>query len=242
MLYLVGLGLNGEKSLTLEGGDALKKCDIVYLENYTSIFHGDVADLNKLIGKDVKLANRTLMENMVSGIIDDAKDKNIGICILGDVLSATTHISILQEAKEKNIPVKVIHNTSILNAISNTGLSLYNFGKTTSIPFTQKASTPCDVIKGNGKLHTLVLLDIDPKNKKTMTYVEGLNKLLDVDSNILTDRFIVTCAGIGTDKEEIHFGKVNDLLSKGVDVYPQCFVVVGDMHFVEEEYLVKFKV
>ena len=37
MLYLIGLGLN-EKSISLEGLEAVKKCKKVYLEGYTVDF------------------------------------------------------------------------------------------------------------------------------------------------------------------------------------------------------------
>lgn len=37
MLYLIGLGLGDEKDITIKGLEAIGKCDIIYLEHYTSI-------------------------------------------------------------------------------------------------------------------------------------------------------------------------------------------------------------
>ena len=37
MLYIIGLGLGDEKDITLRGLEAVKKCDKVYLEAYTSL-------------------------------------------------------------------------------------------------------------------------------------------------------------------------------------------------------------
>ena len=37
MLYVVGLGLGDEKDITVNGLEAVKKCERVYLEAYTSI-------------------------------------------------------------------------------------------------------------------------------------------------------------------------------------------------------------
>ena len=37
MLYLVGLGLADEKDITVKGLEAVKKCERVYLEAYTSV-------------------------------------------------------------------------------------------------------------------------------------------------------------------------------------------------------------
>ena len=36
MLYVVGLGLGDEKDITVNGLEAVKKCERVYLEAYTS--------------------------------------------------------------------------------------------------------------------------------------------------------------------------------------------------------------
>ena len=37
MLYIVGLGLGDERDITLRGLEAVKKCDKVYIEAYTSL-------------------------------------------------------------------------------------------------------------------------------------------------------------------------------------------------------------
>lgn len=42
---------------------------------------------------------------------------------------ATTHSDLQLRALELNIPVKVIHNASIMNAIGAVGLQLYRYGE-----------------------------------------------------------------------------------------------------------------
>lgn len=37
MLYIIGLGLGDERDITLRGLEAVKKCDKVYIEAYTSL-------------------------------------------------------------------------------------------------------------------------------------------------------------------------------------------------------------
>jgi len=37
MLFIVGLGLGDEKDITLRGLEAVKKCEKVYIEAYTSL-------------------------------------------------------------------------------------------------------------------------------------------------------------------------------------------------------------
>lgn len=73
-------------------------------------------------------------------------------------------------AKELNIPVHVIHNASIMNAVGALGLALYNYGQTVSIPFfteTWKPASWSERIFDNMKLglHTLCLLDIKVKEQ-----------------------------------------------------------------------------
>ena len=51
MLYLIGLGLGNEKDITVNGLKAVKECDVVYLENYTSKLQCDLSKLEELYGK-----------------------------------------------------------------------------------------------------------------------------------------------------------------------------------------------
>ena len=83
---------------------------------------------------------------------------------------ATTHADIILRARALKIPVRVIHNASIMNAVGACGLQLYNFGQTVSLVFFTDAWKPdsfYDRIKENADLgmHTLVLLDIKVKEQ-----------------------------------------------------------------------------
>lgn len=84
--------------------------------------------------------------------------------------SATTHTDIVLRARALNIPTRVIHNASIMNAVGACGLQLYNFGQTVSLVFFTDSWRPdsfYDRIKENADLgmHTLVLLDIKVKEQ-----------------------------------------------------------------------------
>ena len=50
MLYVVGLGLGDEKDITVNGLEAVKKCERVYLEAYTSILGVPKERLEALYG------------------------------------------------------------------------------------------------------------------------------------------------------------------------------------------------
>ena len=41
VFYIIGLGLGDEKDISVKGLETIKKCDKIYLENYTSILGVD---------------------------------------------------------------------------------------------------------------------------------------------------------------------------------------------------------
>ena len=232
-LYLIGLGLNDEKDITLKGLDAVNKADFVYLENYTSKLNYSVRDLEKLYGRKIILADRELVEKNAEEILEKAKKTNVAFLVVGDVFSATTHIDLMLRARKEKIDVKVVNNASVLTAVGITGLQLYKFGKVTSIPSDNKnIKTPIEVFNFNYKngLHTLFLLDPDG-----MTINKAVEYLLrnNVDDNLLA----VGCTALGSEKPEIKKGKLKDLLDIKFKKFPQCLIVPGKLHFMEEEAL-----
>lgn len=48
-LYIIGLGLGDEKDITLKGAEAIKKCDRIFLEAYTSILGVSTEKLVRII-------------------------------------------------------------------------------------------------------------------------------------------------------------------------------------------------
>jgi len=96
MLYLIGLGLN-EKGISKQGLEALDKCKKIYLESYTVDFPYSIEELEKVIEKKIIPANREKVENL--SIVEEAKKENIALLVYGSPLFATTHITLIQEAK-----------------------------------------------------------------------------------------------------------------------------------------------
>ncbi len=250
-LYLIGIGLNDEKDITLKGLELVKKADVVYLENYTSILSCSVEKLEELYDKKIILADRELVEKKAEEtILKEAKDKNVAFLVIGDVLTATTHVDLLLRAKKLGIKTEIIHNASVFTAITQTGLQLYNFGKTTSIPFFEEyveIETPYNVLKENQKLgmHTLFLLDLDPSKERFMTVNDGVEILLKIEEKkkekIFTgDTFCIGCARLGSRDSIIKAGKAKELLSCDFGKPPHCLIVPGKLHFMEEEALKAF--
>ncbi len=268
-LYLIGLGLYDEKDITLRGLEIVKKCDVVYLEQYTSILGVKKEALEELYGKEVLVAPRDIIEKQAEELLlSIAKEKDVALLVVGDVFGATTHADLLLRAKNLEVPTKIIFNASIMNAIGVTGLELYKFGKTTSIVFPDDdwyPNTPYDVIKENKKrgLHTLCLLDIkvaelskeDLRKEDTLILKKSLpprfmtvNQALDVllhlehlaGENVLSDdTLVVGIARIGHPDEKIVAGKVKDVRNVDFGAPLHALIIPSTLHHIEKELLEK---
>jgi len=246
MLYLIGLGLADEKDISLKGLEAVKKCSKVYLESYTSRLQCSIADLEKLYGKKVTLADRKFVED-ASQLLREAKKEHVALLIIGDPLCATTHWDILQRAKDEKIATEVFHNASIINAIGATGLQVYKFGKTTSIPFPQEKFEPktaYDIIKENKSVgaHTLVLLDLRPDEDKFMSVNEAIEVLRKIErkrnEKVFSSKdWCVGVARLGAKDQKIVAGTVMDVSDVDFGKPPHALIVPGKLHFMEEDAL-----
>jgi len=243
MLNLIGIGLKSEKSLTLEGLGILRNSDKIYLETYTSKWSGNIENLEKMIGKKIIQLKRSDLEENSQKILEESKTQQISILILGDSLVATTHITLLLEAKRKGIKTRVIHNASIYSSVGETGLHLYKFGATVTLPFPEKTNNQLpksvyQIIQENKQrgLHTLCLLDLVSEKDKYMIPKEGMEILLKSD-NISEDDEIVIFGRAGGEEPLIKFGKIKDLFDKDFGKPPFVLIIPGKLHFTEKEYL-----
>ncbi len=246
-IYIIGIGLSTEKDITVKGLELIKKCDKVYLENYTSLLQCSIQDLEKFYEKKVILADRTTSEQKDEQIVEEAKKKEVAFLVVGDPFSATTHIELFKLAKERKVPVQIVHNASVLTAVGITGLQLYKFGRVTSIPFIEdhpNLETPYNVLQENQKhgLHTLFLLDLKPEEQKFMTVNQALEILEKIEAKkkeklINKDTFVVGCARLGSDTAVIKTGWLETIKKHQFGKAPHCLIIPGKMHFMEEEML-----
>ncbi len=260
-LYLIGLGLCDKNDITLKGLEALKTCDEIYLEHYTSILGVKASELSELYGKEVKIATRDLVEKEAEEkLIRPSKEKNVALLVVGDVFGATTHTDLLLRAKELNVDVEIIYNASIINAVGVVGLELYKYGKTTSIVFPDDnwlPETPYDVIKQNKEngLHTLCLLDIKvaeptkknllvgrntPQDPRFMTVEEGLGVLLRIEQKreekiISEDTLAIGIVRLGCSDQLIIAGTIKKLLTIDFGKPLHSLIIPGKLHHVEED-------
>lgn len=243
-LYFIGLGLGDERDITVKGLEIIKKADKIYLEEYTSkLVRCSKEDLEKFYGKKIISADRDLVESKAEeSILKDAKNKEVVFLVIGDPFSATTHVDLKIRADELGVKTAVVPNTSIINVVGVIGLDLYKFGRTTTIPFENKnVKSPYEVVKNNlkNKLHTLVLLDLDPAHNRYMTVNEGLRYLL--KQGMSKQQLCVGCCQMGSENPIIKVGRVKGLLKKRFNKFPQCLIVAAKLHFTEEEALKKYK-
>ncbi|KAG8829922.1 diphthine synthase [Serendipita sp. 399] len=170
MFYLIGLGLCDEKDITVRGLEAVKRCERVYLEAYTSILMVEKERLEEFYERSLIVADRDMVEMESDAILERAGEVDVALLVVGDPFGATTHSDILIRARSKGIATEVIHNASIMNAIGACGLQLYNFGQAVSLVFFTESWRPdsfYDRVAENWKLgmHTLLLLDIKVKEQ-----------------------------------------------------------------------------
>jgi diphthine synthase len=241
-LYFVGLGLNDEKDITLKGLEVVKRADIVYLECYTSKLNAPLNSLEKLYGKKITKADRNLVENEPEKtILREAREKDVAFLVVGDAMAATTHIDLLLRAKRLGVKTRVIHNASVLTAVGITGLELYKFGKTTSIPFNnENVKSPIEVLRNNQKLglHTLFLLDLDPEKGKFLAVSEAAAYL--IRNGVSKETKAVACASLGSDNPFIKFRVLAEISKLRITKVPQCLIIPSKLHFIEEEALSSF--
>jgi diphthine synthase len=234
---MIGIGMNDEQDITVKGLDRVNNSDFVFLEGYTSKLDVPISKLEEFYGKKIVVCKRAFVEDGKE-IISKAKSGNVAVLVIGDVFSATTHISLFREAKESNVSVEVVNNASVLNAVGITGLELYKFGKVASIPFID-SNVPYEVFLMNEKmgLHSLFLLDLKPFEDKFMECKQAVAYL--VSKGFDSSRKVVVCAKLGSKDYVVKYLKASEVVDLGI--YPQCLIVPGKMHFMEEEMLESYK-
>ena len=261
-LYFIGLGLGNEKSISVEGLEAIRKAEKVFLETYTSISPASISELEEFYGKEIIAADRNLVESEAEKIIEAGKKGNACFLVSGDVFSATTHTDLYLRARKEGVELNVLNNASIMNAVSITGLQLYNFGKTTSIPFNDDdwlPETPYKTIKENKErgLHTLCLLDIKtaepskenlkkgmnkPEQPRYMTINEAIKILKKLEEKkkeklITDDLLIIGVARLGKKDQKIKAGKLSEIEATDFGQPMHSLIIPGEMHELEAEML-----
>ena len=216
MLTMIGLGLGGPNSITMDGVIALSLSEHIFYETYTSPIHSDTLEWVKIKSqKEPVYLSRSQVEEPEE-LMSLAKKTNVSLLIVGDALSATTHVSLLLECKKKNIEYQVIHNASVLTAVAGIlGLQHYNFGPVATLVLPEgnyRPLSPIDKIKTNMENgnHSLVLLDIkaDQPDKEPvyMTATQAAEQM--IEAGIPNDTKVAVAARVGREDQELWKTKI----------------------------------
>jgi diphthine synthase len=240
MLYLIGLGLN-EKGISLEGVEIVKKCKKIYLESYTVDFPYKIENLEKVIGRKVIKMDRKDVES--ERLIKESKKEDVCLLIYGCPLFATTHISIIMDCLKNKVKYCILYSASVFDAIAESGLQLYKFGKISSMPRWQKNYEPdsfLEFVEQNNsiKAHSLILVDIALESEKAFEQLEKASEKRCFDLNE-----VLVCCNLGTENSKFYYGSVKNLKKKIKNITsPYCFIIPGEMHFLEKESLERFEI
>lgn len=250
-IVFVGLGLDNEMGISLNGLEEIKSSKNVFIELYTNLMPNfSVNNLELISGKKIQILSRQdLEENQGEIILNSARKGKTVFLVPGDPLIATTHISLRLEAQKRKIVNRVVHGVSIISAIiGQSGLQNYKFGKTVTIPLPENSSaTPYNVIRTNKEngLHTLCLLDINSKTQQFLSINKALRLLLDTEKKrrkkiVNMNTIVIGVARIGSESQLVKAGYIEDLLEFDFGDPPQSLIFPGKLHFIETETLIAF--
>lgn len=244
-LVFIGGGLGCFETMSLEAVEALKNCDIVYVDVYTSIWSDDFFHKLEKIVQNPVFADRKLLEDNVHRILAEAREKTVGILVPGDPFVATTHNAIRTLAWRKKISVEIVHGVSVVSAaVSRSGLHAYKFGKVSTIPKNADTSQLAYVLEvleqnlSNG-LHSLLLLDTAEGG---LTVREAVKTLLKAaEEKKLTwfneDTVAIALARIGFPDFKITASSLKILAETVFPPPPHSIIVPAKLHFTEQEML-----
>lgn len=245
MLSLIGLGLT-PKQLTLEALHTIQTCTHVYVETYTSKYaHGEIGALEQMIGKKITPLNRRDVEESYARFLDEAANGHVGLLIFGNPLTATTHVTLLEAAKEKGVNTQIIPGISVFNYRGMSGLDEYRFGRTTTFVFPHEGHEPLstfDMIVQNKKtgLHTHCLFDLHPEKQRFMSVDEAigfLERAAGAREVSVHNWIAVGLAGLGNPLQKIRAGHLSELKKEKWNVFPQSLIVCGELTDYEREAL-----
>jgi len=262
MLTFVGLGLYDERSITIEGRDALREADRVFAEFYTSKLAGaTLADLEAFHGIEIRVRDRAGTERDPEPILDAAREREVVFLAAGDPMISTTHVDLRLRASERNIDTRVIHGTTAQAAASSlTGLQNYRFGKATTLPFAYgSGGVPDSVLttiteNRDRGLHTLCYLDIEADREAYMTANDAAGRLADAFASIDatgagdgatgtslfdagTETLAVGIARAGSPEPIVRADRLSALRTTDFGDPLHLLVIPGDLHHLEAEAL-----
>ena len=244
MLWFVGLGISGTKSISIEVEKMIQEADFVYLEAFTSpISQTHEEEIKKIVNGNFKIAKRWLVEDGQE-ILKAAKNSTVILLSYGDPYVATTHIELRTRAKLENIETNTIHSASaVTSMIGEAGLQFYKVGRVVTIMNEKKSTiTPYTAINKNltQGLHSVILLEYNYDKKYFLDPKNAISNLLDIEkeqkkSILSDDTFAIIASRIGFETQKIISGEFSNLLKIDFGEPPHSIIIPGKLHFTESD-------
>ncbi len=244
MLWFIGLGISGTRSIPTEAVKIIQKADSVYLETFTSpISKQDEEEIKNMVSGNFKIAKRWLVEDGQE-ILKTAKNSTVILLSYGDPYVATTHIELRTRAKLENIETNTIHSASAITSMTGeAGLQFYKVGRMVTIMNEKKSTiTPYTAIFKNltQGLHSIILLEYNHDENYFLDPKDAISNLLDVEKeqkrNVLNnDTFAIIASRIGFETQKIISGKFSNLLKVDFGEPPHSIIITGKLHFTESD-------
>jgi diphthine synthase len=246
MLWFVGTGINGYRGLSIAALEILRKCDIVYIERFTSaLSEVDIQGLNSLLEMHTIPVQRWFVEDG-RDLLEAARTKDVALITYGDPLIATTHSELHSRAAKNSIKTAILHSASgITSIIGESGLHVYKFGRmVTMMSEPHSAVTVYNTIFQNllGGNHTLILTEYSHNDERKEPFFldpySVFKMLLDAEQAhkheiFSDDTFAVVASRVGMQDQKITSGKVKSLLKVEFGIGPHSVIVTGALHFTE---------
>ncbi len=245
MLTFVGLGLYDERSITIQGREAVRAADSVFAEFYTSRLAGTTIEaLESFHGVDIEVRDRDDVELDPKPILDAAGDGRAAFLVAGDPMISTTHIDLRLRAADQGIETHIVHGTTAQAAAASlSGLQNYRFGRSTTLPFpsTFSGEVPESVIETiednrDRNLHTLVYLDIDADNDR---YLRA-DRAADLLAMPVDDALVVAVARAGSDDPLVVADRCSALAERDFGAPLHLLIVPASLHDLEADALEAF--
>lgn len=251
MLRFVGLGINGYKSISIHVLEILMKCNVIYLEKFSSFVSDD--DLKGLMSlaeihnfkMNIHPVERWFVEDG-RDILEQARIGDLALLTYGDPFIATTLIELYVRAVKNSIRVDVIHAASgITSLIGEAGLHLYKFGRIITIMSEPLSAVSVyntifeNLLKGN---HTLILTEYNNERNKVFflnpnsAFRALLQTERDFRYNVFSkDTFAIVTSRIGMPDQKIVSGRVRSFSGMNFGQGPHSIIITGALHFTEVE-------
>jgi len=259
MLTFVGLGLYDERSVTVEGRDAVRSADRVFAEFYTSRLLGaTVEDLESYHGVDIEVRDRAGVERDPEPVLRAAEDGDAVFLTAGDTMISTTHVDLRLRAEDRGVDTRVVHAPTAESAASGlTGLQNYRFGKATTLPFDYAhgadglPASVTEAIDENRErgLHTLVYLDIkvdepighrdssSPGDKRDREEYMTADHAAGLLATEYGDALGVVVARAGSPEPLVAADRLSALADRTFGDPLHLLVVPGELHHIEADAL-----